>query len=259
MKYPLPSCPKWIIDPKFKREIDILIDDVINSEMDLFVVMGGEEGTGKSFAARGLGRYIQERLRLAGIKKSFTPDNIHFRQKEYVEASKKGELFDIIVLDEGRGSLGRGKDKKTKEAVDWVSRCRFMRQFHIVCVPAYHDLAPYIGEWRMRALVQFKKSYYKLLSGEYRLKHGEYRLYCDLEGLRFHSRMRDYRFPKGWEAWSFWCAKEVFSPDELEHYNAKKHYYAMLEQDADVEKFVFKKKGFSPSRAEIYTPIGEKG
>ncbi len=181
------SCGKtWFINKKFKREIDILIDDVITREMDLFITLDGEEGSGKSYAGRGLAMYIATRLNEKGIEKEFTPENIHFRQAEYIEASKYGEKFDILLLDEGRGALGRGRSKPNLEAIDWVSRCRFMRQFHIICVPAYHDLNPYLSEWRSKAVVHFKKSYTKNKAGEYRLQHGEYKLYCDLEGLRFH-------------------------------------------------------------------------
>jgi len=242
MDYFLSKGMSWKINKTFKSEIDILIDDVIHSEMDLFIVLDGEEGSGKSWAARGLACYIQSRLYENGIEKDFTPENIHFRQKEYLEASKKGEEFDIIVLDEGRSSLGRGKDKATKEACDWVSQCRFMRQFHIICVPAYHDLNPYISEWRMRACIHFKKSYFKNAAGEFVMRHGEYKLYCDLEGLRFHSRFRDYKYPNNYDAWSYWSAKEVFNDEDLKHYNVKKEFFARLEEDSEIQKFSFSEK-----------------
>jgi len=240
----------WNISKKLQRELDILIDDVIHSDMDLFIVLDGEEGSGKSYAARGLARYIQRKLYRNDINVDFSPDNIHFRQKEYIEASKQGKKFDILVLDEGRGSLGRSKDKKTKAAVGWVSRCRYMRQFHIICVPAYHDLNPYIGQWRMRAVIHFKKSYRKKKDGDYRIVHGEYKLYCDREGLRFHSRFVDYQYPKGWADWNNWSAKEVFSDEELTHYNAKKDYYARLEE-GDEAKFSFSENQGSGEGARI--------
>lgn len=243
----------WFIDRKLKRELDILIDDVIASEMDLFIVMDGEEGSGKSYGSRGLGMYILTRLREKGIiDVDFTPENIHFRQAEYFNASKFGNKFEIIVLDEGRGALGRAKNKKLLEVIDWVSRCRFKRQFHIINVPAYHDLSPYISEWRNKAVIHFKKSYYKNQDG-YKLRHGEFKLYCDLEGLRFHSRFRDYKYPNNHDAWAYWCSKEVFTPEQVEHYNAKKEYYAVLPNDADAEKFVFEKKLVPPRPPVIYT------
>lgn len=229
---------KWYLDEKFKRELDILIDDVIDSEMDLFIVLDGEEGSGKSWSGRGLAKYISLRLKERGINSPFTPDNIHFRQKEYIDDSKNGGKFRILNLDEGRGALGRGRNKQTLEAIDWVSRCRFMRQFHIICVPAYHDLNPYLSEWRSKAVVHFKKSYYKL-KDRYKLRHGEYKLYCDLESLRFHSRFRDYKYPNNHHAWSYWSSVEVFSPHELAHYNAKKEFYSKLSSDSEVQKFCF--------------------
>lgn len=255
------SCGKtWFINNKAKRELDILIDDVINTEMDLFITLDGEEGSGKSYAGRGLAKYIATRLYEKGIEKEFTPENIHFRQPEYIEASKFGEKFDILLLDEGRGALGRGRSKANLEAIDWVSRCRFMRQFHIICVPAYHDLNPYISEWRSKAVVHFKKSYKQNKEGDYILQHGEYKMFCDLEGLRFHSRFRDYKYPKGWAAWDRWCPVEVFTKTELTHYNAKKEFYARLSSDSEIQKFSFTespKKSVSDVAPDIIPTVEE--
>jgi len=260
MRVSLSNGTTWYIDEKLKKNLDILIDDVVFHEMDLFIILDGEEGSGKTYATRGLGKYISTRLYEHGIERDFSPENIHFRQAEYKQASQNGGKFDIISLDEARGALGRGRDKNTRELIDWVSRCRFMRQFHIICVPAYHDLNPYISEWRAKAVIHFKKSYTKKEDGNYRLRHGEFKLYCDLEGLRFHSRFRDYKYPNNHDAWSNWCSKEVFSPRELAHYNAKKEFYARLSSDSEIQKFSFSEKPKKATRVlarEIYPTTKE--
>lgn len=217
---------KWFINNKLKINIDILISDVIASNMDFVLIIDGEEGSGKSFAARALGCYIQTLLKKKKIIIDFDTDNIHFNIEDYITSSALGGEFQINILDESREALGRNKAKSkiVERFVDYMSEARIKRQFHIIVIPSYHDLHSYIAQWRARAVLHFKKSYAEqknTLSG-FKIKYGEYKFYTDRDGLSFNHRMRNYKYPNNYAAWAVFSNKETFTPDELERYNAKK-------------------------------------
>ena len=216
----------WVIYSKLKENLDILLSDVITHNMDFVLIIDGEEGSGKSFAARAIGMYIQYVLKTQGIDMSFGVDNIHFNIDDYITSSATGKPYQINILDESREALGRNKakSKKVEKFVDYMSEARIKRQFHIIVIPSYHDLHSYVAQWRARALLHFKKSYTKdakTLSG-YRIQYGEYKFYTDREGLRFNHRMRTYKYPNNYEAWAVFSNKETFTDDDLELYDKKK-------------------------------------
>lgn len=230
---------KWSIDKRFKQKLDIALDDVKHSEMDLVIPITGKEGAGKSFAARSIAMYCATFL-----GSSFDVDDVVFELDAYIKNSDKKGLFAINVLDEARNVLGRSKtrSKDVIRFLDYISECRDKQQIHIICLPAFHDLASYIVLWRTSFIMEFKKNHVKndkRLSG-FELKRGEFRVYTDKNDLEKYYDIR-FKYPKHYFVRNWWSNKEVFSLEQLNLYKenkaaARKRKYVIEEKKPKTAK-----------------------
>jgi hypothetical protein len=223
MKVKLFNGVDWSINKNFKRELDILLTDVMQDEMDLVIPVTGPEGVGKSFFMRGLASYCATFL-----GSDFCVDNIHFDLPEYKEASLKGSKFTILVMDEARKVLGRSKyrDKEVNLFLDYLSECRKKQQVHILGLPAYHDLAAYVIKWRVPMIIQLKKNYVVDATSPsgFRMKRGEYRVYTDKTQIIYWYD-HPYYYPKKYAVRDWWSSKEVFTSEQVKAYEDKKDYF----------------------------------
>lgn len=239
----------WSLSKKSYDELTRCLEDVKVHELDLLIVVDGKEGVGKSFGARGLGMFCATYL-----GSSFGIDDIEFDILDYVRNSLNGARFKINILDEGRKALGRGK--RTKEVaffLDYLSECRSRQQVHIICVPAYHDLASYVVRWRMRMLFHFKKNYVKNTvnpDGMKLMKRGDFKLFTKFANINYEFENRTYKYPKGFDDWNWWSNKEVFTPAQVLAYNDKKDAYTLKKYgdgvDGDASKMLNLRRAIIP-------------
>lgn len=219
----------WTLDRVLKTNLDILLNDVKHSKMDLVVVIDGPEGVGKSFMARGLAMYCATKL---GI--TFGVEDIQFDLQPYIseslKAARDGKKHKINLLDEARKVLhrARGGSYSNVRFTNYLSECRALGQVHIILAPAFHDLDKYLVMWRMSALIHCVKNYTQDEKSEtgVTLFRGEYKCFINSAGgkkaLNTCWEMKSYTYPHQWETRGRWPSKEVFTPIQLEAYENKK-------------------------------------
>lgn len=241
---------KWFLPEKIKVNLDIVLNDVKYSEMDLVIVIDGKEGLGKSFASRGLAKYCATKL-----NSKFSVNDIYFDTDEYINGSlEAGSAEDtgvhkINVLDEGRNALNRlrSNSRKSVKFTNYLSECRALGQVHIILAPAYHDLDAYLINWRMSFVIHFKKNYIKDESTDLgvKIKRGQFLLFTDKKFLSYYY-FKKYDYPKKWEANDWWSVHEVFSGEELQAYKAKKNQATIdkYKVEKENEDFVDLAEGF---------------
>lgn len=228
---------KWYLQKITKKNLDILLQNVKTAELDLVIVIDGHEGWGKSFGARGIGRYCATKLGT-----TFGVDDIYFSIETYMEASlaagsaKRTGVHKINVLDEGRHALNRKRSMSKKGVLftNYLSECRGLGQVHIILAPAYHDLDRYLIMWRMQLLIHFEKNHIVNEDNDsgFQAKRGQYFLYTYKKGLNI-CYYKQYDYPRKYEERNWWSNKEVFSESELKAYDDKK-------EAATVEKYAEK-------------------
>lgn len=234
----------WVLHPRLKQNLDILLTDVKNSSMDLVIVVDGPEGLGKSFAARGLAMYCATVL-----GSTFGVKDIEFELEDYIKHSleagsaKKTGIHKINVLDESRKVLNRarGGSNSNVQFTNFLSECRALGQVHILLCPAFHDLDKYIILWRMGLLIHFNKNYKPDEESEtgVSLFRGEYKVFINSsagrKALYTCYDMRQYSYPYKWEVRGIWSNKEVFTPEQIEAYEEKKNDSTIKKYYADEE------------------------
>ena len=216
---------KAYLPDKLKNDIDILLYDVIDSDMDLVIIIDGKEGSGKSYDARLIGKYVS-----TVTKTPFTPKNIHFTTDDYIKFSENAPELAINVLDESREALNkkRGMSKSNVKFTNWLSENRDKRQIHILVLPAIHDLDNYVAVWRMKLLI------HKLVGhipnaksrSKYSLMRGYFKVYennKDLQRVIFNkAKYGYYAYPKEFKYRRKIHYNEVFNKQELTDYKTKK-------------------------------------
>lgn len=210
---------------KLKLDIDILLDDVMEGEMDLLIILDGKEGSGKSFDARLISKYIS-----TITKTPFGVDNIHFSTEKYMTFSESMPKFTINVLDESREALNkrRGMSKSNVMFTNWLSENRDKQQIHIIVLPAIHDLDSYISIWRMKLLIhkllgrgksETSRSGSKLVRGYFKVFDNN----KDLQQVMFNkAKYGSYAYPRDCNYVRKIKYKQVFTDEELKAYKLKK-------------------------------------
>jgi len=229
---------EWSLSRITKTNIDIIAYDLARSEMDLVIIIDGYEGTGKSFMARGIARYLATILRKYFPNTTFGVDDITFSTQQYVDGSVshgsplKKSAVKINVLDEGRHALNRksSTSKGNKIFTNYLSECRAMQQVHIILAPAFHDLDKNIVLWRTSAILHTLKNYVpsKESPTGHELKRGRFHLYTNKKDIA-RQYFFPYNYPTHNEDSSTWSCVEVFTKEELIAYNEKK-YKATIEK-----------------------------
>ena len=210
---------------KLKEDLDIFLDDVIHSEMDLVIVIDGKEGSGKSYDARLLGKYISYVLNVP-----FGVENIHFNSDSYIKFSESKPKYTVNIFDESREALNkkRGMSKSNVAFTNYLSENRDKQQVHIILLPAIHDLDSYVAIWRMRLLIHKLMGHVKdtsMRSG-YRLLRGYFKVFentRDLQRVLYNkARYGYYAYPKEFKYRRKIKHTQVLTDEELKKYKQKK-------------------------------------
>jgi hypothetical protein len=159
MKVTLPDGRHYYISKKLATDLDINLGLIKNKNQDLLILIDGPEGAGKSTFARQIGAYCTLQL---GVPFDYDGvGNIHNDVEKYINSSLDSPRYSIHIMDEGRKVLNKARSQ-SGDAVrftDYLSECREDRnQVHIVLVPAFHDLHPYVVKWRMKLLLNSRPS-----------------------------------------------------------------------------------------------------
>jgi hypothetical protein len=230
---------KCYLPDKLKEDIDICVDDVMIGEMDLVIIIDGKEGSGKSYDARLIAKYIS-----TITKTPFGVENIHFSTEKYITFSESKPKYTINVLDESREALNkkRGMSKSNVGFTNWLSENRDKQQIHIIVLPAIHDLDNYISIWRMKLLIHKLLGHVKnpdTRSG-YMLKRGFFRVYennNNLQQVMFNKQKYGYyAYPKKFKYQRKIKYVEVFNDDELTKYKQKKAIERRAKYDGSKNK-----------------------
>ena len=214
------------INSQLIKELLILYYDMSNANTDIVLVLSGSEGCGKSLAGRVLGALF---CWLAGTY--LKVDNIHFDLLPYLTSSVNGKKFQVNILDEAKDVLDkkRSMSKSNKAFTDYMSKCRFKNQVHIIILPAVHDLDTRISLWRMNFLIHNIKLHYKdkeSYSG-YKLQRGYFKVYkkdSELQkAINNYTKVGKYLLPKLYHFHGKFIKNEPFTDEELILYDEKKN------------------------------------
>lgn len=221
------GAPPFVIDPKLKENTDILLAGVKYHNQDALIVYDGEEGSGKSVAARKHALYCAEQLDTPFDREG--NGNIYTSMQTYITAFEKAQERGIRgwvgVLDESRAVLGKARhnSREVKAFTDWLSECRDIGGVHFILLPRFHDLAKYIVLNRMHLLVNMKKEFrpnpgvlggYELVLGGYKMYPVDYKLH--------EAYFNPYHYPSQWAASARFDAVEIMTPKGLESIRAQK-------------------------------------
>jgi len=206
------------------NDLNIFIDDMLNSECDIVIVLDGKEGTGKSRNARIIGKYISYIT-----KRPFNENNIHFDTISYIKTSEKSQKYTVNILDESRQALNNMRKMSGSNVffTNWLSENRDKQQVHIIVLPAIHDLDTYISLWRMSLLIRSLKGHRKSKKSNsgWKLVRGYGYVYennKDLQKVLFNRKKHGYySYPRPKYIFNM-PDQEPFTNDELERYKNKK-------------------------------------
>ena len=226
----LKSGHEYYMDKKLKENIDILLDACTQDD-DCFIVFCGAEGAGKSVFMQQVGAYCADYL-----DTNYNIDNIVFGLNDYLKKSLKSPHYTVINLDEARKILNRsaGATKASRTFTDYASECRSKRQVHILGLPAYHDLNPYLVNWRMKLLIQVIKDFKvdpNSKSG-FSLSRGTFKLYTDTDSINKMYEVK-YKYPRQYESHGRFTNYKIINDKE---YNDKKGDNLELKYNPDLQE-----------------------
>lgn len=176
----------------------VWINALVKRNQDVVMLFDGKEGAGKSVFMRQVAAVCQ--LILYNEHKIHVPlsiDNIHFELENYIDTaisheSKKGYIH---ILDESRAIANRKRSMSGSSVkfTNYLSECRSSNHIHLIALPAFHDLDPYVVVWRSVFVIHMEKYFDN--SGELQL--GNYKLYMNNSVLKnvYYHKMK-YLYPR---------------------------------------------------------------
>lgn len=214
---------KNIIDFELK---EVAIDD------DLFVVVIGQEGSGKTTLVRStLAPYVAYKM-----KSKYDIRNIHFNVDDYMEYSLNTPKYTPHILDESRRDLSRGKRGGKKELFnDFVSECRDQNQIHFIILPDYTSLDRDIAKRRLKILIEVVKVFdhntntYKRFFKVIKLKNKKKLNYYWEK--RIPSFTQDMVYLSGKFKWQYTSMNKAYKEKKME--NKKKKYLSLAKKEKE--------------------------
>lgn len=243
----------FYLNKYLKQELDIALYAVKYKNQDLVLVFDGQEGSGKSTAARQVAYYcammLGSHFDADGVK------NIHNDISKYIKSSSEDAKNSVHLLDEARKILNR-KRSMGKDAVrftNYLSECRFLNQVHILCIPAYHDLDRYVAQWRISFVVHMYKEWRvdeRVEMGGHELRMGAFKLFINDSYLKHFYDQYGFQYPTKWATKDRFNGFEILSPEGEIAYDKQK-YGAMKNKYVDEVNAASEKKNPTPKDMAI--------
>jgi len=180
-----------VIDPKtgyvseysmsirLKRNLDEkVIPDLQKKDKDCFLVVDGNEGSGKSTIALQIGKYVDPSLNLNRVV--FSPEDF----RDAILKAKKGQC---VIYDEAFTGLSSRASLSmiNKVLISLTMQMRQKNLFIIIVLPSYFMLDKYIALFRARALIHVFES--KGRRGYFRLYNRKLKKMLYLVGQKTYS------------------------------------------------------------------------
>ncbi len=197
------------------QDLVIYVDQVVNFDEDSVFLIDGKESAGKSKFARQITWVISYILKkYHNINRDFNTNNIYFKLEEYIKSSLKGQKYQVNVLDESRKILNRRNimNKDSRKFTDYLSECRKFNQFHIIILPAFHDIDKYIILWRTKLLLHCIKE----ITREGKIQRGHFKNYPLNDNVMYCWDEGRYRYPH-WNPKKYGGYEDRFSKEEAFH------------------------------------------
>ena len=207
---------KFYLDNKLKYNLDKATAHMQQND-DTIIVIVGPERAGKSTLRDQLAKYMSKVL-----KTKFDIKNIHFNYIEYMKTSLSGKWYEINSHDEARRDLNklRQNSKSNVQFNNFLSEIGDKRGVHIILLPSFSDLDPYVAIHRSKILIKVHK--YQDKKDPNKLVRGHATVYSTknkkLLETAYYSKYQT--FPKGMKLFDFEF-KNVSLIDEKEYEEKK--------------------------------------
>lgn len=213
----------FYMNKELKHNFDVGVNQIKNFNQDMVILIVGPEGAGKSQGGRQFGYYLAEKL-----GSGFDIDgasNVYHDIEPYIHDSRTGDKYRVQILDESRQALYKLRSTASAAVAftNYMSYCRFKNGVHIIILPAYHDLDPYIALWRADFVIYMEKNYKTTGPNpeDVELDLGTFRLYSNGKNLRYCYNNK-YIYPKQYDVRDSLSNVEVLSKAGLKAYDQSK-------------------------------------
>lgn len=158
----------YYMDGYLKSNLDIA-NKTVKEDWDMFFIVDGVEGGGKSVLAQQMAYYNDNTL---------TMDRICFTPEEFRDTIKKAKKYEAVIYDEAiTGLSARGTMSLiNKTLTSQMAQIRQKNLFVYIVLPTFFDLDKYVALWRSRALIHvytvdnFKRGQFTFYNYDNKLK-----------------------------------------------------------------------------------------
>lgn len=253
---------------KLKDEIDVFLHRIKLSNEDMFIMIDGKEGSGKTTSAKILAKYCADRLGTP-----FGIENIFYDINDYIKFSNNGPRYSVLILDEAGVHLNKSSAgaKPSRKFTRYIQVCRERRNHvHIIVLPAFHILNDYIVNWRSTMLIHQYSEVDK--ANPYESKKGAFKAYAATQELMncwyLQSEKHYFTYPKVWFAHDRIRYQKVLSEEQEEALYNKKNEWRNAFSEADEENipvtkdktktimYLIKNFNFNPTAKNIAEALG---
>lgn len=179
-------------DGFLKANLDI-IKEAVKDDWDMFFIVDGLEGSGKSVLAQQVAGYLDP---------SLTIDRICFTPEEFIKAVNEATKYQAIVYDEAYAGLASRSalSEVNRMIVRVLAEMRQKNLFVFIVMPCFFELDKYAAVWRSKGLFHVYTK--NLKRGFFRFYNSKKKKQLYLKGKKFYEYkvLPDFygKFPKGY-------------------------------------------------------------
>ena len=192
------------IDNQLKSNLDIC-KNVVNQDWDMFFIVDGLEGAGKSVLAQQIGAYLDPSLNIDRI--CFNPDDF----KEAILSSNKKQC---IIYDEAfRGLSSRNALSEVNQAMNLMfAEIRQKNLFVIIVLPCFFELDKYPALWRSRLLFHVYDKHFQ--RGFFSVYNIDRKKYLYVLGKKFYEYKASPNIIGRFTKW-YWIDEQAYKDKKL--------------------------------------------
>lgn len=155
--------PGMYMDGTLQKNLDAA-KKALRNDFDVFIIIDGSEGSGKSVLAQQIATYIDP---------TFNADRICFRAEDFKKTIMKAERYTAVQFDEAYGGLSsrRAMSGTNHMLVDMFAEIRQRNLAVIIVIPSFFELDKYAAIHRSTMLINvyhnhFERGYFRVYSGK---------------------------------------------------------------------------------------------